>query len=211
MGNWWLDQPETLEDIRRTLVGHYASLSVVEESDSIEVRGSFPVLDGDDVLDRYDVLIRFPPTYPDDPPEVWETAGRIPRSADRHNSETACLFVPFEWRIRRRDLTFRTFLDDGMRGYFLGQSLTELGHDWPYGERAHGTEGMLQALADLLAVDDLEAARGAMLMLLKPVIKGHWDCFCGSGARLRKCHGQKLRALHHAGTAQSAMRTRRQS
>lgn len=208
---WWLARPEALEDVRRSLVGRYAGLSLVEDGDTIEVRGTFPVLDGDDVLDSYEVLIRFPPTYPDDPPEVWETAGRIPRLADRHNSETACLFVPFEWRIRRPDLSFATFLHDAMRGYFIGQSLTELGKPWPQGERDHGINGMLQALADLLGIKDLQAAQRAMLMLTKPIIKGHWDCFCGSGSRLRHCHGERLRALHSAGTAQSALRSLRRA
>lgn len=208
---WWLARPEALTDIREALVGPYAGLRLIEDAETIEVRGTFPVLDGNDVLDQYEVLIRFSETYPDDPPEVWETGGRIPRLADRHNSETACLFVPFEWRIRRPDLSFRTFLHDAMRGYFIGQSLAELGKPWPQGERAHGVDGMLQALADLLGIEDTDAARGAMLMLIKPKIKGHWDCFCGSGLRLRNCHGERLRSLHSAGTAQSAMRSLRRA
>ncbi len=211
MSAWWLARPEALEDIRQSLVGPYASLRLTEDGDKIEVHGTYPVVHGEEVLDQYEVRIRFPETYPDDPPEVWETAGKIPRLADRHNSETACLFVPFEWRMRRPDLSFRTFLDDAMRGYFIGQSLAELGKPWPFGEREHGVEGMLQALADLLGVQDLEAARQAMLMLLKPAIKGHWNCFCGSGRRLRNCHGDRLRILHNAGTAQSALRTLRRS
>lgn len=204
---WWLTRPEALDDVRRSLSGHYSTLRLVQDSETIEVHGTFPVLHGDDILDTYEVVIRFPSTYPDDPPDVLETGGRIPRSADRHNSEAACLFVPFEWRIRRPDLSFATFLHDAMRGYFIGQSLAELNAPWPYGEREHGVDGMLQALADLLGITDLNAASLAMQILNKPTIKGHWDCFCGSGRRLRNCHGERLRELHKVGTAQSARRS----
>lgn len=204
---WWLVRPEALADIRAALVGPYAGLQLIEDGQNVEVRGIFPVLDDGEVLDQYEVLIRFPELYPDDPPEVWETGGRIPRLADRHNSETACLFVPFEWRIRRPDLSFSTFLNDAMRGYFIGQSLAELGKPWPHGERDHGIAGMLQALADLLGVTEIDVAQRAMRMLIKTEIKGHWHCFCGSGFRLRHCHGEQLRTLHRAGTAQSALRT----
>lgn len=190
---WWTDRPEALADICRSLVGPYASLALDQSADTVEVKGTFPVLDGAEVLDRYDVLIRFPADYPDAPPMVWETGGRIPRLADRHNSDSACLFVPFEWQLRRPDATFLTFLDNAMRGYFIGQSLVELGDAWPYGERAHGTDGMLQALAEMVGVTDLDAAQCAAGMLAKPIIKGHWDCYCGSRRRLRDCHGNQLR------------------
>lgn len=193
MTPWWIACPEALEDIRATLVGPYASLVLDQCADDVVVKGVFPVLDGEDVLDRYEVLMRFPPDYPDVPPSVWEMGGRIPRLADRHNSESACLFVPFEWRLRRPDATFRTFLDNAMRGYFIGQSLVELGGSWPYGERAHGAEGMLQALAEMVGVTDLEAAARAARMIAKPVIKGHWGCYCDSSRRLRDCHGDQLR------------------
>lgn len=62
---------------------------MIEDAETIEVRGTFPVLDGNDVLDQYEALIRFSEAYPDDPPEVWETGGRIPRLADLSQTDRA--------------------------------------------------------------------------------------------------------------------------
>lgn len=83
-------RPETLTDIREALIGpNYAGLRLIEDAETIEVRGTFPVLDGNDVLDQYEALIRFSEAYPDDPPEVWETGGRIPRLADLSQTDRA--------------------------------------------------------------------------------------------------------------------------
>lgn len=198
---WWRTNPEALADIKAALSGPYATLRLDEEPEALFVRGVFPVLDGEDVLDTYQVEISFPDTYPEDPPAVRETASRISHTPERHNSSgTACLFVPLEWKLRRPDLSFHTFIDEPMRAYFLGQSLVEAGQPWPYGERSHGFDGILEALQDLLSLSSKKQAVDALWYLNKDEIKGHWPCSCGSGQRLRACHGPRLRKLHTAQT-----------
>jgi hypothetical protein len=182
-----------VDDVRETLVGPYATLTLRATSEAVVVEGMFPVVHEGEVLDRYKIEITFPSTYPDDPPNVRETAGRIPRIADRHNSSSvACLFVPLEWKIKRSDARFETFLLGPVHSYFVGQSLVEAGQPWPFGERKHGVDGALEALRDVLGLTTDDQARTAFLMLSKPVIKGHWDCPCNSGMRLRDCHGPAL-------------------
>lgn len=202
---WWQESPELVDEIRSTLVGPYATLVLKACDEGFVVSGYFPLLHEGEPLDTYEIEISFPPAYPDDPPTVRETAGRIPHMAERHNSSgAACLFVPFEWKLLRPDLSFRTFLEEPVRSYFLGQSLVELGEPWPIGERAHGIDGIIEALRDRLGLDTVEHAVGAFRMLTKAQVKGHWDCFCGSGNRLRSCHGAALHAIHNENTARWA-------
>lgn len=194
---WWLTDPASLSDIQDTLNGPYASLSLVVRDDCVRVHGVFPVVHDGETLDRYDVEIDFPAGYADDPPTVKEVGGRIPHVAERHNSTgIACLFVPIDWKARRVDLRFRTFLDEPVKRYFASQSLVAEGKPWPCGERSHGYEGIGEALRDLIGLSTSTQGFLSLHVLAKDHIKGHWDCLCGSGRRLRDCHGEALRKLH---------------
>lgn len=195
---WWLTDPALLADIQETLTGPYSSLSLLVTDNSIRVSGVFPVLHDGEVLDRYDVEVDFPDGYADDPPTVKEVGGRIPHVVERHNSTgTACLFVPIDWKMRRSNLRFRTFLDEPVKRYFASQSLVAEGKPWPCDERSHGYEGIGEALRDLIGLATSEQGFLSLTLLAKDQIKGHWDCLCGSGKRLRDCHGAALWKLHN--------------
>lgn len=64
----------------------------------------------------------------------------------------------------------------------------------PFGELAHGGDGILPRYREIFKTSDL-----AICILLtygtKFLYRGHHFCPCGSGLTLRKCHGPKLRAL----------------
>lgn len=64
----------------------------------------------------------------------------------------------------------------------------------PFGELAHGGDGLLPAYREIFRTNDI-----AICTLLtygtKFLYRGHHFCPCGSGLALRKCHGPKLRAL----------------
>ena len=91
---WHKANPVLLEEIESTLDA-YADLRLVEENQTILVRGTFPVLDDrGEVLDRYQVEVRFPVDYPNSLPHVYETAGRVPP-----NRRSAHLYS--EWPMLR--------------------------------------------------------------------------------------------------------------
>jgi hypothetical protein len=108
--------------------------------------------------------------------------------------------VPFEWKVRRPDKRFRTFLDEPVKAYFLGQSLVEAGEPWPYGQRSHGLEGVAEAIRDLVGLSDREQIGCAIGLLMRDRLPGHLDCPCGSSRRLRQCHGPKIWAIHDVST-----------
>jgi hypothetical protein len=169
-------------------------LSIVD--DAVQVRGSYAVHDGGVVLERYQVEIRFPRDYPKTVPVVEEIGGRIPRITDRHISGdgTACLLVPEEWLLAR-DQSFRALLDGPIRNFFLGQILVEAGKPWPFGERPHGYDGLIESYMELLAITDPARVIAYFDCLRRKALKGHFECPCGSEKRLRNCHRAELHAL----------------
>ena len=153
--------------------------------------GSFPLKDGERVVDRYFIEIEFPFNYPCDLPMVREVGGRIPHTADRHMyaNGVACLFVPDEraW-ICPEGTSLLEFLDGPVRNFFLGQSVFEMEGVWPFGQRSHGVQGILEFYAEILGTNDRATIIRYLDVLRRKHVKGHWPCPCGSDQRLRKCH-----------------------
>lgn len=192
--------PDLREEIENALTGAYGDMRLVDDAGGPHVVGSFPVVHDDEILDRFRVRMNFPETYPADPPIVCEVGQRIPHVADRHNSGgVTCLFVPFEWKMKRPDLRFLTFIAGPVRNYFLSQRYFEIHGKWPFGERNHGVFGEVEAACDLAGVA-LERWNDLFSMLRKPDLKGHWKCPCGSGTRLRNCHMKQILDLREHAT-----------
>jgi hypothetical protein len=75
-----------------------------------------------------------------------------------------------------------------LRNYFIGQALVERGEPWPFGEWRHGLNGMRDYYTEVFGTDDLSKARRYLDCLAAKRVRGHWDCPCRSGKRLRHCH-----------------------
>ena len=69
---------------------------------------------------------------------------------------------------------------------------------YPYGERSHGMQGNLEYLKDLLEVDDWGQVFDIMMFVIQSSYRGHLECPCGSGERIRNCHGTVLKQLMNA-------------
>jgi len=190
------EKPALLEEVRNAIAADQPDLRVAIVDGLVSARGSYALRDGDIVLDRYEVEIKFPREYPKALPVVEEIGGRIPRTADRHISRdgTACLLVPEEWLLSQ-DQSFKAFLSGPMKSFFLGQLLVEAGMRWPFGQRSHGHEGLIEAYLELLGINDSSRVPAYLDCLRKKALKGHFDCPCGSEKRLRNCHRAELQEL----------------
>jgi len=197
---WYKEDVALFEKIKKEVNSVYPNLHFYIKNDLVLVRGTFPILFEGRVLDRYVVEIELLRDYPKSIPIVREVGGRIPRTQDYHVNERgeACLFLPEEcWRIYPTGTTFLDFLKGPVHNFFLGQSLVRLGQPWPFGAWAHGSRGRLEYYIELIGICDSEAILRFLNFLSKPQIKGHWDCPCGSGKRLRNCHFDKLLDLRN--------------
>lgn len=184
--------------MERAVQEKYPDLRLVMDGDRPVLRGSFPVMHDGEVLDRFSIKITFPNGIAK-PPVIREIGGRIPQMTDRHvyDGGAICTEVP-ELTLLRGKYSLVSYLDGPVRNYFLGQMLVERGEPWPFGEWAHGKPGLLQAYGEILGVNEEPAIRRFLDCLSHKKVKGHWDCPCGSGKRIRDCHVATLRRLHES-------------
>lgn len=181
--------------MERAVQETYPDLRLVMEGGRPIFRGSFPVVHDSKVLDRFSIEIEFPAGITK-LPSIREIGGRIPKHRDHHVSDdgTICTEVP-ELILLRGGYSLVSYLDGAVRNYFLGQLLVEQGEPWPFGEWDHGKPGLLQAYGEILGVTGEQEIRRFLDCLGHKKVKGHWNCPCGSGKRIRDCHVDAIRKL----------------
>lgn len=195
---WQRVEPDVLESLRQRLQVAYPEIHLLERGDVVVARGTFPLIDGGRVIDRYMIEVELPHTYPMGLPIVREIGGRIPLEADRHveGDGHACVFLPDEYCYRHPNgMDLLDFLGGPVLGFLVGQSLVERGQPWPQGERGHGRDGILEFYGPLLATADRHVIEKFLDVLAASNLRGHWTCPCGSGKRIRDCHRDQLTKL----------------
>jgi hypothetical protein len=199
-----------LAECQKVLDQSYPKLHIVETNPYIVVRGVFPVHLEQQEIDDFLIEIIFPPTYSDGIPLVKELGDRVPRDLEHHvySNGYLCLFA-----IDQRQTYWNPekgvagFFSEALNDFFLSQLYFEKYGTYPFGERAHGLVGIIEYYAEEFETKDLTIImRGIEYLSLKEV-KGHWKCYCGSGLKMRSCHGKKLRELRGRIFYQDAKKT----
>ncbi len=191
---------EPIDQLWLRIAQRYPALHLMQRSgEEMNLIGSI-VIDDDGVeLDRFSVRIDLLPLAKGKLPSVYETAGRIPRTMDRHMTGTdglACVCLELDYLLAhpgRFDLG--DFIEGPVRSFFLGQALVERGESWPFGEWNHGHKGTADWWREFLRSQPRDRLFAFFKLLAGPQIKGHWRCPCGSGRRLRDCHLSFVRLL----------------
>jgi len=189
----WVDKyPELLAEVRNYLASRHPDLDLRLEDGRVSIQGSFAIADGEGIIDRFQIVIRLPDKFPDELPTLEEVGGRIPRHRARHvdPSGLACVTVPEEWYFLSRDRSFEAFLEGPIRNFLVSQSTFEATGKWPFGERPHGFEGLVQGYGDLFGSTESTVIRSYLRYLALKAPKGHWSCPCGGGGKVRQCSHQ---------------------
>lgn len=126
MQNLCFDQDE----LKLALATHFPTLHLMENR---YIRGSFPVEEAGNELDRFSIEIDLEPLKQELLPKVRETGGRIPWQVDCHVNPdgTACVCLPedYYFKFPGRFIPF-IFLEGPVRDYFIGQALVARGDPW---------------------------------------------------------------------------------
>lgn len=201
------------EEMKRQLAeltGIHQGLSNLAELDHETVlSGTLPFeasADGlEPITDKFEIELGIPHVCPDRLPRARETAGRIERIYPHINGDgTLCLAVPVEQRrIFFEQPSLIGFVNRLVIPYLYGYCYWKQ-HGWhPFDEQQHGQEGIVQHYIDTLHLADELAALAVVCFLLEHGYRGHHACPCGSGLKVRKCHGPALRDLHRHHTPQT--------
>ena len=158
------------------------------------------------IADVFEIDLVVPETYPEGLPWVLETSGRISDAYEHvYTNGKLCLAVPTEERlIFRQEPCLRGFVTNLVIPYCYGYCYWEKHGVHSFGERDHGGAGIARFYIDRLGLADEVQALEVVLHLFQYGYRGHHDCPCGSGAKLRDCHGHALLELHRNHTAETA-------
>lgn len=143
-------------------------------------------------VDHYFIRVELPRSYPNFPPLVYETGGRIPKTEERHfhpTTEHACVFVEDDWGwLSLKHPSVGAFLAGPVNDFFFWQSCYHYhGKNvlpaWP-----HGGMGRLEYYKEKLGTtDDQDVVRCLRLLAAHRYSANH-ACYCGSGRRVHGCH-----------------------
>ncbi len=162
------------------------------------IRGvlDFKIIHEITIEDSFDLLIKIPRDYPDSPPSVQETGGRIPKTYHTLYDGTLCLESPVNVKlVFFRKPTLLNFVDKLVVPYFYNFLYLQKYGKLPAGEFSHGPMGILESYLELLKVSEIPQVFGLLKILADNSYRGHIICPCGSGKKLRDCHGTTLREL----------------
>ncbi len=201
------------EDLRQQIIElsgvHKGLTNIAERNAETIISGTLlfeaSADDLETIKESFEIELTIPQGFPDTLPQVKETGGRIvPDYEHRNSNGMLCLAVPVEQRrVFFEQPALLGFVNRLVIPYLYGYCFWKK-YGWhPFGEAAHGYEGILRHYVDKLGLrDDLSALR-IIYFLFRHGYRGHHECPCGSGLIVRKCHGPALRTLHEHHTLQT--------
>ncbi len=149
-----------------------------------------------EIEDVYSIKIKIPANYPHSIPQTWETGSRIPDDFHKYSGGSLCLEAPIKQYIEfSAHPTLLFYVEKFVVEYLYGYShLLKFG-SIPYGERAHGPEGILSFYKELFGVDDFDTVMSLLYIISANNYRGHHLCPCGRGQKARYCHGNLILQL----------------
>lgn len=108
----------------------------------------------------------------------------------RYSDGKLCLETDTNIRIRFIDgFSLKTWMEEYVETYFFSYEFYQRYGEFPFGERGHGWDGIIQTYSDFFhEVDSIKTIR-IMAAISNNRYRGHELCPCGSGKKLRSCHG----------------------
>lgn len=197
VGKWFEADLDNVNQAKAQLK-HFPTLHFFIRDGQAVVFGTYALIHDGVEFDRYSLELWLHDNYPFAPPMVFEVGGRIPRTLDRHtySNGSLCLGVPEDiWPKPGTAINLEEFLNGPVRNYLMANTLVEQEQPWPFGERAHGIPGIVEYYCESFGICDPPKILTLLMYALKPVARGHWDCFCGSGKRMRNCHPDSISKL----------------
>ncbi len=146
------------------------------------------------ITDSLDIEIHISPGYPSELPAVKETGYRVSREFHINPGDnTLCLAAPLAVKIQfSLDRTLLGFLENLVIPFFFNYVHLQESGSLPFGERSHGTQGILEFYSDFFQCPDQEVILRLLKILGTSGYQGYEKCPCRSGKNLRNCHGRQL-------------------
>lgn len=153
--------------------------------------------EGVSIEDKFQIEFTLLKDYPDVPPIAKETGGRIPKEFHKNPDGSLCLGAPLEVRMKfTKNPSLLGFVNEQVIPFLYSYCYFEQHGEMPFGELSHGGEGILEYYTQLFNVSSDIIAIELLKILAENNYKGHHECPCRSGKRIRDCHGGLLRKIY---------------
>ena len=138
----------------------------------------------------------FPPNYPESFPVVKELDFKIPSTFHRNPDKNLCLCTPVEqYLIFSKEPTLNNFIINLLNPYLLSWLWYERYNKMPWGERKHGSMGIIESYQELLNLTSSKHTIRFMDNFIYNRFHFRLECPCGSGLAYRRCHEKTINNL----------------
>ncbi|MDD4049136.1 MAG: hypothetical protein PHI90_10075 [Clostridia bacterium] len=195
---WHENNPSLFCTFQKDIKDNYPTLLVRVEDRLVHIRGTLRIKDDKNtILKGYQIDITVPYNFPKEIPEVREIGNEIPRMLDRHTGVggRACLcFRDAIFLYWNKESTILDFMKKFVEPFFLWQIEFEA-TGGENKERAfkHCTDGAIQFYSEVLHLEDRKAILKFIDLMAKKKMRGSWNCFCGSGKKIKDCHFELIK------------------
>lgn len=150
---------------------------------------------------KFNLEITVSKNFPSQVPIVKEVSNRIDKNyPHRYNNGQLCLASDFELKMYiSQNLDISSFIDMYIIPYLYTYRYYEEYGVYPFGERSHGILGDLEYIKELFMVSEWSQVFDIIYFISSSSYRGHLLCPCGSGKRIRNCHGDTLMKVMNAG------------
>lgn len=120
-------------------------------------------------------------------PYVFDIGNAIDSNYNhQYKDEPLCLETDFAIRIRFVDgLNLVSWMQEFVEPYFFSYEYYQRFGCFPFGERSHGIEGILQSFGDVFQETDNIKVCKILMFIYSDRYRGHLPCPCGSGKNIR--------------------------
>lgn len=120
-------------------------------------------------------------------PYVFDIGNAIDSNCNhQYKDGPLCLETDFAIRIRFVDgLNLVSWMQEFVEPYFFSYEYYQRFGCFPFGERSHGIEGILQSFGDVFQETDNIKVCKILMFIYSDRYRGHLPCPCGSGKNIR--------------------------
>lgn len=194
-------EKQALLEQAKQLVLLQPGLSITDTAEGLTISGTYLLNSSyNDIplYDEYQVKIIVPWEFPTAIPSIWEVGGKVPReSTFGHFLDNGELCLGANCDLIScliEEPTVSHYVCSLLESYFYSVSYyIEYGVMPDFGERSHGVYGLIEAYKERYGVSDDNLLIDLLFYLIKRTpYRGHIQCPCHSGRKLRQCHGPKV-------------------
>ena len=146
------------------------------------------------VYNAYEIEIHIP-LESDELPYIFDVGNAIdPNYSHRYLDRKLCLETDSAIKMRFVDgFDLVSWMQEFVELYFFSYEYYKRYGCFPFGERAHGNKGILQSFENVFKEDNLAKVEDILRFINSGHYRGHLPCPCGSGKKMRVCHGNSIK------------------